>query len=493
MSVLDPASYPPECVVKYADYLKSKYLQMCVLPNDWPPDISSDQHYTNLALISAESKMANYRTKLASTMKFDYVHGHIDNIVANKKSIELHEVFYPIIDPLVNESRLTILMDGAPGVGKTTITRKLCIEWARGKLLQEYHLVILIPIKEMRSQQNNIAELFPSESHNLALEVVSYYTRDHTNLGKRILWIFDGYDEANEISKLEHSLLSRIMFGKTLQNCSVLVTSRPYASGYLKKHSRFNRHIEVLGFTTQQIVHCIEHNLSDNDKAKKLIQMLKDRLDIISLCYIPLNCRIVLFVYKNLEYELPSTLTQLYTVFILHTIKRHAEKGEDSLDCKEAIRRAKCLTKLPFNLPEKLHALCKLAFSGIEKEKLFFEDEELECKSFLCLGLLNSYETLTTANVQRLFQFLHLTIQEFLAAMYVASDVFSLQDKVTFFYNHINDSRYRMTLLFLAGLSKLDFIKTEVSGLYYHQSFNIHFSGDSDEKQAFFLRAHCAY
>ena len=93
---------------------------MCVLPNEWPPDISSDQHYTNLALITAESEMASHNTKMASTMEFDYVHGHIDNLVANKESIELHEVFYPIIDPLVNESRLTILMDGAPGVGKTT-------------------------------------------------------------------------------------------------------------------------------------------------------------------------------------------------------------------------------------------------------------------------------------------------------------------------------------------------------------------------------------
>ena len=75
--------------------------------------------------------------------------------------------------------------------------------------------------------------------------------------------------------------------------------------------------------------------------------MLKDRLDIVSLCYIPLNCRIVLYVYQQLEYELPKTLTELYETFILHTIKRHTEKDEPNVDTKAAIRRAKSLSKLP--------------------------------------------------------------------------------------------------------------------------------------------------
>ena len=75
------------------------------------------------------------------------------------------------------------------------------------------------------------------------------------------MFIFDGYDEAHESVKSVSSLLSQIMFGEKLKNCSVLVTSRPYASGYLKDHSRFNCHVEVLGFTAEQIKQCIKENL----------------------------------------------------------------------------------------------------------------------------------------------------------------------------------------------------------------------------------------
>ena len=284
--------------MKYASYLKSKYLEMCIFPNDWPPEVSTDQKYTKLALI--RNSKDDYSKAKSSTMEHDYIHGHIDNIVAVKESIEIHEVFYPIINKMTGESRLTILMDGAPGVGKTTISRKLCQDWAKGEILQEYHLVILIPVRFVElDKDSKISKLFPSESDDLTDQVISYYVN---NMGKRILFILDGYDEANAQSKTEQSLLTQLILGKKLSHCSVLVTSRPYASGYLKSHTRTNRHVEVLGFSSEQIEKCIQQNLPDTNQAERLIQMLKERLDIFSLCYSPLNCRIVLFVYKYLDF-----------------------------------------------------------------------------------------------------------------------------------------------------------------------------------------------
>ena len=446
LKATDPTSIPPECVVRYASYWKSKYLEMCIFPDDWPPEVSTDQKYTKLALIRQ-----NYSKAKSSTMEHDYIHGHIDNIVAVKESIDIHEVFYPIINKTTGESRLTILMDGAPGVGKTTITRKLCQDWAKGKVLQEYHLVILIPVRFVElDKDSKISKLFPSESDDMTDQVTSYYV---SNMGKRILFILDGYDEANEQSKTEQSLLTQLIFGQKLWNCSMLVTSRPYASGYLKSHPRINRYVEVLGFSKKQIKKCIQQN---TDQAERLIQMLKERLDIVSLCYIPLNCRIVLFVYKYLDFKLPETLTELYETFILHTIKHHEEKRQSAHARKVKIHAAKNLAELSLGFTDKLKSLCELAYNGIQQGKLSFSEEELKLESLLSLGLLNSYENLTLVNVQKHFQFLHLTIQEFLAAKHLVT--WSNCKLIDFVRSSITNVKFRMVVLFVAGLTKLQFV-----------------------------------
>ena len=452
LEATDPASNPPECVMRYAKFLKYKYKEMSVLPDpDWPPALSTKDHYTNLAIIERERDSYTGDDEVKAR---DYAHGRIDKIVGEKKPISLEETFYPITNS-ENESRLTILMDGAPGVGKTTITRKLCIDWANGHILQEYYLVVLIPLREFNlSQQDvfHVSDLLIGDDVTLKDDVLQYLQKYS---GSNSLLIFDGFDELSykERELIGNSLLVKIIKGDILFRSSIIVTSRPYASKSLKDFQRVNRHVEVLGFTERQIHDCVEQNLKEN--GEKLLQDLNERLDIKSLCYIPLNCRIVLFVYKRNNSELPDTLTQLYEIFILHTIKHFADRI--STEFVKEIKDAHCYGALPVTVRQQLRLLSEMAFLGMKEDKLVFTQIELKKLDLLSLGLLTSLFVLASTTEIEHFQFMHLTIQEFLAAKYL-SEFVSNEEVKEFFQKNIGSDRFRMTLLFLAGLTKFNFL-----------------------------------
>ena len=350
-------------------------------------------------------------------------------------------------------------MDGAPGVGKTTITRKLCIDWANGEDLQEYILVVLVALRDIKVNQQGLlqeSDILFGDDVVFKESVIQYIKKIS---GARILFIFDGFDELSyEQRKLiGNSLIVKLIKGDTFFRSSILVTSRPYASKSLRDFQRVNRHVEVLGFTEKQISDCVDQNLS-KEYGKKLLRNLQERLDIKSLCYIPLNCRIVLFVYKRNNNELPDTLTQLYEIFILHTIKHFADRISTDPNFLKEIDDAHCYDALPVSVQYQLNSLSKMAFVGMKEDKLVFTPNELQQLDLLCLGLLTSLFVLTNITEIKHFQFLHLTIQEFLAAKYLSSGCMSMEEVTKFFRNNINDDRFRMTLLFLAGLTKLNFL-----------------------------------
>ena len=165
---------PPECVAQYAQYLKDKYKRMSILPDgEWPP--SRGRQYTRLAMIEREERLPG--AELVATMGRDYIHGNIDNIVKRKKEIQLPEIF------LDGGQQLKILMDGAPGVGKSTLSRKVCKDWASGELLQQYHLVILLPLRETRIREaTSIEDLFMSMIQNLKSRLYGTFRKPLVNM-----------------------------------------------------------------------------------------------------------------------------------------------------------------------------------------------------------------------------------------------------------------------------------------------------------------------
>ncbi|XP_064405398.1 uncharacterized protein LOC135350515 [Halichondria panicea] len=497
-----PSSDPtPECVVRYTSFLKDRYKQMSPFPDDWPPPLK--EKFTKLALIERKKQIRLTQAKHQPSIQYDYATGNVDNIIERKKAITLEQVFEPLSgDPeTAAPNRYTVVMDGAPGVGKTTLSRKICIDWAQGKLIKDHHIVILKPLRELRGHTAaSLSDLINADDPELKEQIVKYIQKTS---GSGVMFIFDGFDELSSKQRSDkRTIFWEIIRGNRLHNCSVLVTSRSYTSGPLQEINRVNRHVEVLGFKKKDIEHCIKQNVTDKEKAKKLIQMLKERLDIVSLCYIPLNCRIVLYVYQQQD-TLPDTLTQLYEVFILYTLKHYKNKifqeREHEID-NEEIEHANTIKKLPTQVIKCLDCLSETAFTGMTQDKLIFERTEVtKERDALSLGLLNLIKC-TGVLEAHYYQFLHLTIQEFLAARYLALTK-SNKDKLEFITSKIGDDRFRMTLLFLSGLTQLNFLPIEqafpapksIDTRVEHRYKNKTKSLRTEEKYRFLFLAHLQY
>ena len=447
---------PPNCITNYASYLRSKYKSMTIFPDpDWPPALASGKTFTNLVLIEQERNSLT-NAKEATSMANDYAHGKIDSITARKQQVQINDVFNPILDE--GKNRLTILVDGAPGVGKTTLTRKICQDWANSLLLHEYQLVILVPLRNAKKKRK-LLDILPGDNLKLKQEVVQQI---HETFGGNILFILDGFDELSTSEDSSHEEFLEIIEGERLHSTSVLVTSRPYASKDILRMQRVNRHVEILGFNSRQIRNFMKESM-ELDNAICLIEQLQYRLDVASLCYIPLNCKIVAYVYKQQNYNLPTTVTELYEVFILHTLRHHTDKNKDVCrKVKKCVQETEALADLPEPVKQKLDNLCNVAFQGLKDDKLVFSRREVD--EALSLGLMTSITSFTEKGIEKQsYQFLHLTIQEFLAARHVVSSGMPSEQILTLFVDNLHNHHFRMMLIFLAGQTRLSFLPSQFS------------------------------
>ena len=471
----------PQCIVAYAEDLKKQFKRMNVLPDeDWPPSVG--RHTSNLALIQHEQDTLP-TAKEAEQMQEDYVGGNVNRILKRKKEITYEAIFdfsvnrskdasfsgtssksstdeQSLEKETINEENrhFRMLIDGAPGVGKTVLCRQFAKDWGTGEILQQFSIVKLLHLREERvAKAKSIEDLFQHYNKKLQRQVVEHI--EETG-GEGNLLICDGFDELSEKERTQNSLFLDIIRGKVLPNCSVIVTSRPYASLYLQQLCSISRHVEVVGFTDQQIKECIKRNITDNVKANELVEQLTQQLDIFSLCYIPLNCAIVLYVYKQQNYKPPRTLTQLYTLYILHALKRSARIYFSETVQSASIRN---LNTLPECMKVPFSTLCELAFNGLQDDQLGFSQLPQilqECSGGRgtkpeLLGLMSGAVSFPETGEELSYQFTHLTVQEFLAAWFAANKL-SAEEQSKLFKEKWIKQRFKMMLLFLAGITELE-------------------------------------
>ena len=436
----------PPFISQYAGSLKELYSSdndwPPFPPGDWPPKSTQTEFYVNLELI--HHKPLHSQGEQHDVLK-SLSHGgvnqeddcyHLQHLML-ADLVKTSSTFTPA-DPSVNEKGIRVLIDGAPGVGKTSLARKACKEWANGNLWPEYNLVVYLPLKDSAiASATELWQLFESDSQETSQGIAKEVARVR---GNGVLFILDGWDELSEHK--DASVIKKIVYKKVLQKCSLVITSRPHASTELVRYQVLDRQFEIVGLTSNQIKKIVANHFSSKSMSETFLKQMEVS-GVMQLCYIPLNLAIVLHVY-NQQKDLPHTLTELYDIFMKTTFTR--QLGLCHLDS---------IASLPSDAAELYKALGKLAFDGLKRNSLIFSEEDLKSMpTFAChLGLLTAFKCCVSTGIITKYQFTHLTIQEFLAAEHLAT--LPDAEQKMFIVEHVSNEKFLVMLQFLFGRTSL--------------------------------------
>ena len=429
----------------------------------WPPTPS--KVYINLMCIDRAritSAKVGRRSEYDEVTEAMVRYGDVDVVHGKKWPIDFNEIGAGVPDIGLEQ---VVLVEGAPGVGKSTFAWEYCRRWERGEIAQQYQLVLLLRLRDERmSKAHTLKDLITYDSEDVRQAVTADLEQSH---GSKTLILLEGFDELPDTCRTPQSIFIRLICGELLPLATVMVTSRPWATGMFPEHykHRLLQHIEILGFTDQQISVYIRSALPENE-AKNLELYVKNHPQIRGCMYIPLNTAIVVTVYQYRQASgcpLPTTLTELYTaltqILLVRYLKGHPELGKGT-QCIGIFKGLNVPNRVQRNFTE----LCKLAYKGIaadqelgSKVQLIFKESELP-DDFDNLGFMDSVtELYVTHGTVSSHNFLHLTFQEFFAAVHIST--MSPAEQLKHFQRH-EDGRLKVALRFLAGITKMSCFST---------------------------------
>ncbi|XP_021415076.2 NLR family CARD domain-containing protein 3-like isoform X2 [Oncorhynchus mykiss] len=336
-----------------------------------------------------------------------------------------------IFKPLSGQDKLirTVLTKGVAGIGKTVSVQKFILDWAEGKANQDVQFVFSLPFRElnlMKREKHTLIELLNHFSMETKESRISNYDK------YKVLFIFDGLDECrlpldfqkNKIccdvteSTSVDVLLTNLIKGNLLPSALLWITTRPAAANQIPSEC-VDQVTEVRGFNDPQKEEYFRKRFSDDeDLASRIISHIKTSRSLHIMCHIPVFCWISATVLEDIlkhkREEMPKTLTEMYTHLVVFHTK---QKNEKYLGKEE--------TGPDWN-KESILSLGKLAFQQLLNHNLIFYEEDLKeagidvneaaVYSGLCTQLFKEECGLYQDKV---YCFEHLSIQEFLAAVYV--------------------------------------------------------------------------
>ncbi|XP_053368703.1 NLR family CARD domain-containing protein 3-like [Clarias gariepinus] len=332
-------------------------------------------------------------------------------------------------DLFKDKSIRSVLTKGVAGIGKTVSVQKFILDWAEGKANQDVSFMFPLPFRELNvmkekhlSLMNLLYHFFP-EMRKLELINCNSY---------KVLLIFDGLDECRLSLNFQKNervcdvtesasvdvLLTNLIKGNLLPSALLWITSRPGAANQIPPEC-VDQVTEVRGFSDPQKDEYFKKRMSDQRLANKIISHMKSSRSLYIMCHIPVFCWISATVLERMlgeaeSGEIPKTLTQMFTHFLIFQIKHKDQKYHLKCDID------------PQQTRESILALGNLAFQQLEKGNLIFYEEDLrECGidvreaavySGVCTQIFREEFGL---HLGKVFSFVHLSVQEFLAALYI--------------------------------------------------------------------------
>ena len=408
----------------------------------WLP--SPTQQFFNLAIIKKEKI---HRGKIDHEFVLQSIRGQIDDILLAKSPIDLEDIFKNI-----EGERKVILIDGAPGSGKSTLAIHITQGWSKGELFQEFTIVILVQLRDPAVQSAKfIADLLPCPDIETAQQVASAIKASN---GRGILWVMDGWDELP--LRLQDDSFLRDMIApphiSPITLSSVIVTSRPISSGDLSQ--LVSSRIEVLGFSSEEQRQYFTECLKGDTKAvDDLLERLSENSAIEGSCFLPLNASIVAHLYLS-DGSLPDTVHGIFSSFVRHFLSRYlCEK----LGKTQQHSRVVSLDNLPPQLQGAFDEMCRLAFKGTAENKVTFSHSDIEAvkdSAVICeMGLLQATPSILSEGQTVYYNFIHLSVQEFLSAVYISK--LPASEQISTFNSLFEESRFSSVFRYYAAITKL--------------------------------------
>jgi len=433
---------------RYAKYLRESY--STELPKfftlQWPPPPTAKVF--NLAIIEHKSIQ---RGPIDEELVRLTQRGAVDDIIRSKSSIELKNLF-----KLDDMRHKIILIEGAPGAGKSTLAWHICQKWESGVLFQEFEVVVFIQLRDPAIQSaKNIDDILPVESEIMREEVLSEL---RSCRGRNVLFVLDGWDEygagLQADSPFQQLICSPVKVN--MHFSSLVITSRPIASGELQRYA--SSRVEIIGFTSVEVKKYFHESLSHcGSKAEQAFQdHLRERPIIEASCSLPLNAAIVVHLFLALNHTLPHTLHEVFLSLVLNCIIRHLTRLAEVEEAPDI----SSLDDLPQDVQKSFDNICTMAYHGVMKNKATFSAADLQLfklpTEISPLSLIQGVHSFTRINTSVSYNFLHLSVQELLAAHHI----FKLPpgEQIPVFNDLLGQPRLAAVFQFYAAFTKL---KTE--------------------------------